>query len=244
MSRIPRFVTQLPAGVTNLRATSSPGLGASRDAGRGSTSLVGTAETSGERFGHDFAQVQVHSPYTGNSLEPQPSDTAVAGRLIGRPDDPLEQEADRVSERLVMGPVGSVPVVPEETGASSPATGTSALIGTERPFGSGQPLPRSIRFDMERQLGFNFGRVRVHADKQAARLAAAAGAAAFTLGEEIAFDHGRYAPGTSAGRRLIAHELVHVVQQSKGRGISSAQFRSSRFDIGTLCFHRQCGRTR
>jgi len=81
------------------------------------------------------------------------------------------------------------------------------------PEGPGQPLPTELRQRMEGLLRADFSAVRVHVGPQAARL----GAQALTMGSEIYFAPGHYDPHTSHGRRLLAHELTHVVQQSAGR---------------------------
>ena len=80
--------------------------------------------------------------------------------------------------------------------------------------GSGQPLPESARAHFEPRFGRDFSQVRVHTDANAAELAQAVNARAFTVGQDVVFGTGEYAPGTSEGRRLMAHELVHAVQQS------------------------------
>ncbi|HJQ75170.1 MAG TPA: DUF4157 domain-containing protein, partial [Gaiellaceae bacterium] len=69
---------------------------------------------------------------------------------------------------------------------------------------------------MDTHFGHDFSRVRVHTDARAAESARAVSANAYALGEHVAFAAGRYAPGTPAGDRLIAHELAHVRQQSGG----------------------------
>ena len=77
----------------------------------------------------------------------------------------------------------------------------------------GQPLEATTRAVMDRRFGHDFGAVRVHTDDRAASSARAVGATAYTVGSHIAFGRGHYSPGTDAGRRLLAHELAHVVQQ-------------------------------
>jgi hypothetical protein len=79
---------------------------------------------------------------------------------------------------------------------------------------SGQPLDQAVRADMEARFGRDFGQVRVHTDPEAAASARAVGALAYTVGEEIVFGSGQHQPHSSTGRRLLAHELAHVVQQS------------------------------
>lgn len=81
---------------------------------------------------------------------------------------------------------------------------------------SGQPLDEPTRTFFESRLGQDFSRIRVHADAKAAESARAVHALAYTVGADIAFGHGRYAPGTSQGRLLLAHELTHVMQQRAG----------------------------
>lgn len=87
-------------------------------------------------------------------------------------------------------------------------------------MGAGTPLPVGERAFFESRFGFDFGMVRVHANGVADDAARAIHAKAFTHGTHIAFAAGRYAPGTSSGRYLLAHELAHVVQQRSGRGPS------------------------
>jgi hypothetical protein len=77
----------------------------------------------------------------------------------------------------------------------------------------GQPLDPATRAFMEPRFGHDFSRVRVHCDARAAESAQSVNALAYTVGRDVTFGPGQYAPGTSAGRRLIAHELAHVVQQ-------------------------------
>ncbi|RKY26266.1 MAG: hypothetical protein DRP61_06140, partial [Candidatus Omnitrophota bacterium] len=79
--------------------------------------------------------------------------------------------------------------------------------------GSEQPLPKSIRAFFESRFGYDFSHVRIHTDPEAAKLARALNAEAFTYGRDIYFGEGKYNPGTLTGKRLLAHELTHVVQQ-------------------------------
>ncbi len=77
----------------------------------------------------------------------------------------------------------------------------------------GQPLDGESQNFMEARFGYDFSGVRVHADQQAQRSADATNAEAYTVGQDIVFASGRYAPQSPAGRQLLAHELTHVVQQ-------------------------------
>lgn len=81
--------------------------------------------------------------------------------------------------------------------------------------GGGQPLAGSVRSSMESRFGHDFSRVHVHTDQTAAGLAASINARAFTLGPDVVFGAGQYAPQSEAGQRLIAHELTHSIQQGQ-----------------------------
>ena len=84
----------------------------------------------------------------------------------------------------------------------------------------GQPLDGPTRAYMEPQFGHDFSRVRVHTDARAAESARAVNALAYTVGRDVVFGNGQYAPAAGAGRRLLAHELTHVVQQRDGVGLA------------------------
>ncbi|SFL96519.1 DUF4157 domain-containing protein [Variovorax sp. OV329] len=96
--------------------------------------------------------------------------------------------------------------------------------------GSGTPLEPSTRQFMESRFGHDFGRVRVHADAQAAGSAQSVGARAYTVGSDLVFDRGQYAPATPTGRHLLAHELAHVVQQGGGAGLLQRQLTAKELD--------------
>jgi hypothetical protein len=95
-----------------------------------------------------------------------------------------------------------------ESGAPS----VRAVVGA----GRGSPLEHSVRSRMEKAFGEDFGRVRLHTDAGASASARSLNAHAYTVGEDIVFQGAAYNPHTSAGRRMLAHELAHVVQQRSG----------------------------
>ncbi len=111
----------------------------------------------------------------------------------------------------------------EEEGVQRKAEGTSTdgfeagaqveqqLAGTR---GSGRGLDAPVQADMEGRFGANFSGVRIHTDAKAVQLNRAVSAHAFTHGSDIYFNQGQYNPGSSGGKRLLAHELTHVVQQT------------------------------
>lgn len=153
---------------------------------------------------------------------------AVQAKLdVHGPADALEQEADRVAEQVIRisdtaaPPDGSLvraaPLVRGRVAANgAPAVGPAPSVVGGVLSSPGQPLDPGSRAFFERRFGHDFSRVRVHTDRKAAESAQAVTALAYTVGEHIGFGSGRFAPGTDEGRRLIAHELAHVVQQSHG----------------------------
>ncbi|MEP7219674.1 MAG: DUF4157 domain-containing protein, partial [Bacteroidota bacterium] len=82
---------------------------------------------------------------------------------------------------------------------------------------SGSPLDADVRQYMEPRFAHDFSGVRVHTDAHAAESADAVNALAYTVGDRVVFGANRYRPGTMEGKRLLAHELAHVVQQRAAR---------------------------
>lgn len=131
--------------------------------------------------------------------------------------------------RTPSGPVAAR--TPRNAAAQAPALLRSwkqprgATLRDPRPSSSGLPLDAESRAYFEPRFGHDFGRVRIHAEASAAR---SVNASAYTVGNDIVFGGGRYAPQTLAGRRLLAHELAHVVQQQGHGGAAPSPAPSSR----------------
>ncbi|MDN5940292.1 MAG: DUF4157 domain-containing protein [Nitrospira sp.] len=143
---------------------------------------------------------------------------------IGASHDPLEQEADRVADQVMAAPAhcavsGTPPHIQRFTGHSTGENGTAPASVDRVLASSGRPLEPAFRQDMEQRFGHDFSRVRVHSDAAAEQSAHEVNAHAYTVGHNIVFGAGKFATGTNEGRRLIAHELTHVVQQSAAGGI-------------------------
>ncbi|MBK9031013.1 MAG: DUF4157 domain-containing protein [Myxococcales bacterium] len=102
--------------------------------------------------------------------------------------------------------------------------GAEAAIERAR-GGAGAPLPTEARDAFAQSLGTPLEGVRVHTDSTAASAAAAVGARAFTIGSDIYFGRGEYDPGGQDGKLLLAHELVHTVQQAGGARTGETQFK-------------------
>jgi hypothetical protein len=106
------------------------------------------------------------------------------------------------------------------------ASGTRASAGVpavvhEVLNSPGQPLDAATRGFMEPRFGYDFGQVQVHSDARAGESARAVNALAYTVGSHLVFDIGQYAPTTTAGQRLLAHELTHTIQQGKNPSTAS-----------------------
>jgi hypothetical protein len=86
---------------------------------------------------------------------------------------------------------------------------------------AGTPLSRSDMRLMERRFEHDFSRVRVHVDAEAGQSARSVSSRAYTVGQDIVFAPGQFAPGAPTGQRLLAHELAHVVQQDQAGSVAS-----------------------
>lgn len=127
---------------------------------------------------------------------------------ISQPGDLYEQEADRVADQVMGTPSVAKAANTGETSqmSTAPESGISGL------FGKGQALPDAVRTYFEPRLGSEFSRVRIHTDGPAAESAKSVNALAYTVGRDVVFGAGRYTPATDEGKGLLAHELVHVIQ--------------------------------
>ena len=187
--------------------------------------------------GWDFSKIPIFPSERTGGLEPTPLCAShlpgfIQAKLrVGAVNDPLEQEADKVADQVIRGPVAGVsptfapPQVSrkcaacetEETLQEKPAgTASSEVPGSvHEVLGSqGQPLNISSLAYFEPRFGHDFSRVRIHSGAKAEQSARDVKANAYTVGNDIVFATGQFAPGMQEGRRLIAHELAHVVQQS------------------------------
>jgi hypothetical protein len=175
-------------------------------------------------------------PFAHQSLHASNLDTLSAGPqtklMVNAPGDVYEQESDRVSEQVTRIPeaglsaaqaiVHNVLRQPEtalDQTAFRVGAGDERLVDDppnvhEALRSPGQPLDSATLAFFEPRLQHDFHNVVVHTGPSAEAAATAMSALAFTAGRDIVFGSGQFAPGTHGGRRLLAHELTHVVQQS------------------------------
>lgn len=179
---------------------------------------------------------RAHSPEVRHTL----SAPALQPKLtIGEPNDTYEQEADRVADEVMRMPQAAgtpsySPVSEVHSGLlqracpecetdddlqRKPSGGKDAQVAPglsaeiRSLTGRGFPLPSSARAFFEPRFGMDFRDVRVHTGSQAAELARAVNARAFTIGEDVVFARGEYRPESATGKALLAHELAHTIQQ-------------------------------
>lgn len=149
--------------------------------------------------------------------------------VVGAASDRVEAEADRVADEVMRtlerGPARTGAILAPESsrirlnrsaatvGEAGGAVPPETDAGIRAASGRGRPLDGRVRRTMETGFGADFSAVRVHTDGRAADLNDQVQARAFTTGADIFFGAGNYAPERRAGRRLLAHELAHVVQQ-------------------------------
>ena len=146
---------------------------------------------------------------------------------IGLPGDIYEQEADRVADEVMRMPEPQVQRQSEEEKGEEQTIWTKEVDGQAPELtatlesrihtlrGSGQPLPESVRNFFEPRFGYDLSQVRIHKGTLAAETARSLNARAFTVGCNIMFGGGQYAPENSEGKQLLAHELAHVIQQGE-----------------------------
>ncbi len=138
---------------------------------------------------------------------------------IGASHDPLEQEADRVAERVLTKPAHSAfnssPLRIQRLAGQAAEAEYTVPASVDRVLaGTGEQLQPALRQDMESRFGQDFSQVRVHLGAVAEQSAREINAHAYTVGNNIIFGSGQYSPGTYQGRRLLSHELTHVIQQN------------------------------
>jgi Domain of unknown function (DUF4157) len=175
---------------------------------------AGTRAFMEPRFVHDFSQIPASTSTAG----------AIQTRLaVNQPGDEYEQEADHIADQVLPAPgnfavSGAPPRIQRFIGQAAgladmvPASVDHVLAS------SGRPLDPALQQDMEQRFGYDFSQVRVHSNDAAGRSARDVNAHAYTVGHNIVFGASRFTPSTHEGRRLIAHELTHVVQQGGQEG--------------------------
>jgi len=141
---------------------------------------------------------------------------------IGSSNDPLEHEADRIADQVMnikpnSGVTSTVPKI-QRASISSASSDANVPASVNRVLSnSGRPMKSGLRQDMEQRFGRDFSQVRIHTGNVANQSTRDVNARAFTMGNHVVFGASEFAPNTNSGKRLLAHELTHIVQQSRGK---------------------------
>jgi hypothetical protein len=106
---------------------------------------------------------------------------------------------------------------PATAAASSASPGVETRLRSSK--GKGGQLDGNVRSEMERGFGADFSGVNIHTGSEATKLSSDLGAQAFTNGNDIYFNEGKYDPGSNEGKKLLAHELTHTIQQKGSKAI-------------------------
>ncbi|WP_224369514.1 eCIS core domain-containing protein [Hyalangium versicolor] len=136
---------------------------------------------------------------------------------ISSPGDASEREADAVADKVMQRQGGSEEGVVQRKAQGSVAPVVSSPLVHDALNSPGQPLDPGTRSFMEERFNQDFSHVRVHSDARAAASARAVNALAYTVGRDIVFGSGQFAPSKETGQRLLAHELVHTLQPGPAR---------------------------
>jgi hypothetical protein len=193
--------------------------------------------------GRERAEKQIKSePAAPQAVTPAPAARPLSlwpllsFRQVSGPGDSSEREADRIADSIDGGgdscsttvadscacPSCSPPAALQRTaGGSAPDYVSAAAVRAQ--LGSGSELEPSRRSGFEQRLGVPLDGVRVHTDGRAAASAHSVNALAYTLGSDIVFAAGQFAPESQSGSRLLSHELVHVAQNARGSGGTTIQ---------------------
>ena len=140
----------------------------------------------------------------------------------------MEVEADRVAEQILAVPLrsavaGASPRIQRRVAQAVEQAHTAPASVDRVLASSGAPLNQTLQQDMGQRFRYDFSRVRVHSGSAAEQSAREINANAYTVGDNIVFGAGRFDTETHDGRRLIAHELTHVVQQSPAEKSNAGQ---------------------
>jgi hypothetical protein len=154
-------------------------------------------------------------PKEAKATEGDAVDTASVGKAVehGRPDaigTTGAMHLQRMAGNAAMG------AFVQRKGTQEEDTGGASAVHDVIGKGGGSALDDGVRTQMESSMGHDFSDVRVHTGSNAANAAKSVQAQAFTVGNEVVFNDGKYNPSSPDGQRTIAHELTHVVQQREG----------------------------
>ncbi len=156
---------------------------------------------------------------------------------VSQPDDDDEKEADEVAHKVVSGESAMVygtggAINRKGECSTEPNTEFHSRLDSNK--GRGESLPESVQLDIGSKMGADFSEVKIHNGSEANAMSAGINAKAFTHGTDIYFNNGNYNPFSSEGKELLAHELVHIVQQGNEKMPSAVQ-RVTQTNVKAVC---------
>ena len=172
--------------------------------------------------------LELHETLGNTNVQKLFETTGIQAKLhLSQANDPFEQEAQRVADELIFRENSQVqqqsPIAIQRRSSSQSDSSNEITSATEASInalgGKGTSLSSEVRSFFEPKFGLDFSNVRVHTDASANSLAQSINARAFTKGNDIVFNSGEYAPNTTEGKKLLGHELTHVVQQNSANNV-------------------------
>lgn len=217
----------VPASATDRRAATSNAAGAARARNLGNQARLRRLAADGAKDGG------------GKDRD----SSAREGLVIGDQNDPLEREADQVADQVMrasapVAPLASTepkihrkcsacedeeksPVRAKAADAAPAQAGQAAPAAVHDVLASpGRQLDAPLRDFFEPRFGADFGAVRMHTDAEAGASAHSVGALAYAVDNHVVVDPDHYRPDSDSGRRLLAHELTHTLQQGDGAAMA------------------------
>jgi hypothetical protein len=178
---------------------------------------------------HSTGPVSSATAFGNVPLHPKSSLIVQPKLSVNKPGDKFEQEADHIADKALkmtdvtppgwendISALSNEGVQTKDGSGVAVSTQLSNRIGASQ--GSGQKMDSTTNSYMSARIGFDFSNVKIHTGGEAAGMNRELNAKAFTTGNDIYFKEGTYNPSTSEGKQLLAHELVHTVQQTSGGG--------------------------
>lgn len=186
---------------------------------------------------------------TNENSEAIPAAAIQRKLTVGATNDPMEHQADAMGDKVMRMPeaplvqrkpsssccdyddehvhlkplAGQVSPFIQAKGANGGTAGNAVSAGIKATRGRGASMGGEAKNFMESRFGSDFSNIKIHTGDYAGQLSTALHAQAFTVGNDIYFNSGKYAPGKAEGKRLLAHELTHVVQQSRSTATPNVQ---------------------
>lgn len=219
---------------------------------------AGSGETPTNNFGFsNFDTISILPP-SSISLQPKlkinaPNDKyeqeadRVAEQVMRMPAQAVQRKCEKCGHEEEVGHAPKVEIQrkcskceKEEERIQTKSTGSSATLASpslinqiQNTRGGGHKMDKNTRSFMEGRFGFDFAKVKIHSNSDSAQMCQDINARAFTVGNDIYFNQGTYRPGEAEGKKLLAHELTHTIQQSNNGTVPTTRIQKSEDETGS-----------